>query len=607
MSRLLERLLHGPVLVADGGTGALLMARVPRLRCPEEANVVAPEAVLAVHRAFIAAGAELIETNTFGANRAKLTAQLLDDQLEQIVGQGVRIARDARELAAHPVLIAGSIGPLGEAEPSGLGASRAEAFAEQARLLEARGVDLFALETFYDLDELEAAIQAVQSVSGLPIVAALTFDTDAHTAAGSAASTAAQRLRATGVVAIGANCGRGPQATLAALREMSIHADGLPLVAKPNVGLGEWIEGRVVYPAASSDYFAEFAAQARGLGARIVGGCCGTTPAQIAAIRAAVEEAREPRASLLPVRQSLEPELTAQPKEAGTLLERRLEAGEWVVSVEVDPPRGSNLTGLLRLAQLLKSSGAVHVLDVNEGAHARARMGALFASVALERDAGIETIPHVTVRDASSMGLQAQLLGAHAEGIRNLLVIRGDPPSIGDYAGSSGVYELDSIDLVEMVSRFNRGEDFAGRAIDVPTSFFVGVAVNPAAVDLDWEVERFRRKLDAGARFAMTQVLYDLAYLDRFLDRLGGPSPIPILLGVLPLRSYATALRLHNEVPGIVVPEPILDRLRDAGADAAAVGSELARSLIEQARPLLAGIYLIPPFKEPASALDLLM
>jgi homocysteine S-methyltransferase len=297
------------------------------------------------------------------------------------------------------------------------------------------------------------------------------------------------------------------------------------------------------------------------------------------------------------------PALRAKEK---TLLQRKLEAEEWVVSVELDPPKGTNMDSMLLVAQRLKNSGAVDATDINDNPMARARLSALMAAVEIERTVGLETIPHVTPRDASVMGLQSQLLGAHAAGIRNILAVTGDPPHIGDYPGSSGVYEVDAIGLTSLVTRLNEGEDYSGKAIDAPTSFYVGVAVNPSAEDLETELERFRQKLDAGARFGMTQALFDIGYLDRFLEALGGKSPIPLLVGIWPLSSFQLAFRLHNEVPGITIPEGIQQQLGDAGADAKRVGFDLARRLMNDARERAAGIYVIPPFKEPAAALDLL-
>ena len=607
MSRALERISTGPVVVADGGTGALLSTRVARLRCPEEANLKAPETVVGVHLAFIRAGAELIETNTFGANRRKLSANLLDDRLAEIIESGVKLAREARDVAGTPILIAGSIGPLGDLEGTSGAEDSFDVFAEQARLLEGRGVDLFMVETFFDLNELVTAIEAVQGVSSLPIVAQLTFDEDAQTLAGVSAAQAVERLKDLGVTAIGANCGLGPQAALAALSEMSslVGENGLMLTAQPNVGLPSRSDGRIVYPNATPDYFAEFAAQARALGARIVGGCCGTMPAQIAAIRQAVEEERQPRVFFEAFERDVVVPIVRRAEQ--TLLCRMLTAGEWVVSVELDPPKGTNMENMLRVATVLRDSGAVHVVDINDNPMARARLSALVAAAAIERVVGLETIPHVTPRDASIMGLQSQLLGAHADGIRNVLAVTGDPPHVGDYPGSRGVYEVDAIGLTAVLTRLNEGEDYAGKSIDAPTSFYIGVAVNPSAEDLPREVERFREKVANGAHFAMTQALFDLEYLDRFLDAVGGEPPIPLLVGIWPVRSYSLAYRLHNEVPGIVIPEAVQRRLADADSDAAAVGLDIARALVEGSRTRASGIYVIPPFKEPEAALELLL
>jgi methionine synthase I (cobalamin-dependent)/5,10-methylenetetrahydrofolate reductase len=599
-TRFEERLANGPAIVGDGGMGVLVTSAVPRLRCPEEANLKAPESVVTLHTSFIRAGADLIETNTFGANRRKLAQLYLEDELERINGAGVKLAREAREVAGREVFIAGSIGPLGEAQALSPD-QQAEIFAEQAAILDGRGVDLFMIETFYELDELETAIEATRSVSNLPIVATLTFDEGAETLAGVTAAEAAERLRPLDLAAIGANHGAGLHAALAALEGMG--ADGAPLAALPNVGLASLSGGRVIYPHATPEYFAEFAAHASRLGARLIGGCCGTTPVEIAAIRSAVEEERQPSAPLDVLERELpEPQLGAGTYE--TELARKLREGEWITCVELDPPKGGTYDAMLGVARTLKGAG-VDFVDINDNPMARARANALMASVAIERDCGIETIPHVTPRETSIMGLESLLLGAHAEGVRNVLSVTGDPPEIGDYPGSRGVYEVDSIGLSQIVTRLNHGEDYNGKGIDAPTSFFLGVAVNPSADDLETELDRFRRKVEAGARFAMTQALFDLSYLDRFEERLGG-WPIPLLVGIFYVRSHQLAVRLHNEVPGIVVPEPVQRRLEAAGSNAASEGLAIARELYEGAREKAAGVYLIPPFKQPEAALDVL-
>jgi methionine synthase / methylenetetrahydrofolate reductase (NADH) len=600
VSRFLDRLRSGPPLVADGGMGAVVSGALHGLRCPEEANLRAPESVVAVHAGYISAGAELIETNTFGANRRKLARMMLEDSFQELNSAGVRLAREAREVAGRDVFIAGSIGPLGELEVFDP-AEHGPLYAEQASVLEGRGVDLFMVETFFDLEELVVAVEAVRSVSSLPIVALLTFDDEAEVTGGVGASDAARRLAELDVAAIGTNHGAGPTVALRALSEMG--DVGLPLAALPNVGLASLVGRRVVFPHSAPDYFAEFAVQAVALGARIVGGCCGTTPAQIEAIRGAFDVGRTPTASLLVEEPSL-PVLSVA-EEAETRLARAFRDGDWVVCVELDPPKGGSLEGLVETTRELHASGKVGFVDVNDNPMARARMNALMTSATLQREVGIETIPHVTPRDTTVMGLEGMLLGAHADGVRNLLAVTGDPPHVGDYPGSRGVYEVDAIGLVQLVSALNRGEDYVGKALDTPTSFFVGVAVNPSADDVELELERFRAKVTAGAHFAMTQAIFDLDLLDRFGERLGG-WPIPLLVGIWPLRSHAMALRLHNEVPGISVPLTVLDALERAGADAPSVGLELAHQLVAAARSRASGIYVIPPFKQPAAALELL-
>ena len=597
MSTFLERLRSGPPIVADGGMGALLSAAVPRLRCAEEANLRAPDAVVSLHVGFVNAGAELIEANSFGANRRKLAHHFLEDELERINSEAVRLARQARETAGRDVFIAGALGPLGEPVSSRV---RRDLFAEQASVLEGRGVDLFSVETFDDLEELVDAVEGVRSASSLPIVAMLSFDETAHTLAGVGAREAAGRLSELDVAAIGANHGSGLIAALAALQEMSVAER--PLAALPNIGLASIAGGRMIFPHAAPEYFAEFAAHARNLGARLIGGCCGTTPAEIEAIANAVREERRPAARLDFSERELVVSLGEEQRE--TRLQRMLREGEWVVSVQLDPPLGASNRGLVETAQALAEADTVHFVDVNDNATARAGMNALMVSATIEREAGIETIPHLTTRDWTVLGLESLLLGAHAEGVRNLLALTGDPPEIGERA--RGVYEVDAIGLTRLVSHLNRGEDLDGRPIDAPTSFFVGVAVNPTADDLDVEVDRFRKKVEAGARYAMTQVVFDLEPLDRFRALLGGEWPVPILLGVFPLTSYRLARRLNDEVPGIVVPQALQDALEAAGADAREVGMQQARELIAASREHVAGVYVVAPFRRPLSVLELL-
>ena len=601
-NRFEERLQTGPIVVGDGGMGTLISGAVPRLRCPEEANLRSPETVISLHVSFINAGADLIETNTFGANRRKLATHFLEDEVENINSTAVKLARQAREISGRDIFIAGSIGPLGELSDLSRD-HRGRIFTEQAAALDARGVDLFVVETFFELDELLTAIDAVREVSSLPIVAMLTFDEQGETLGGVTAKEAIEALGDSGLAAVGANHGAGIQAALTALNEMHSTDGDVALAAMPNIGLASLAGNRVIFPHATPEYFGDFAAHARDLGARIIGGCCGTTPVEIGAIANAVKEDRIARSPLVVHEREVALSVVELPEE--TELARMFADEEWVVSVQLDPPLGGNHRGMLDVARGLRQGGA-GLVDINDNATARAGMSALMLSVAIQRATGIETIPHLTTRDSSILGLESMLLGAHAEGIRNVLAVTGDPPEVGDYPGSRGVYEIDSIGLVQLMAHLNRGEDFNGRAIDAATSFHIGVAVNPSADDLELELERYRRKIDAGAHYAMTQIIFDLEYLDRFLDRLGGESPIPVLVGIFPVWSHPLALRLHNEVPGIIVPDNVQEALRDAGPDGPRVGMEIARELIEASRDRAAGVYLVAPFKRPLGVLDLL-
>jgi methionine synthase / methylenetetrahydrofolate reductase (NADH) len=602
MARTARRLGREP-LVSDGGMGSLLQTAVVRARCAEEANLIAPEQVVALHVAFIRAGADVILTNTYGANPAKLAAHKLDDRFESVNEAGVKLAREAREVGGRDVLIAGSIGPLGGAVGEIGADAMAEMFAAQAAALEGRGVDLIVLETFTSLAELLAAGRAVRRVASLPLIAQVTVGEDAETVTGLAAADVPAAVAELDLVAVGVNCSLGPQSVLSGLERMR-PATGLPLIAQANAGLPNVSTGRLVYPNASPEYFGEYAAHALALGAAVIGGCCGTTPDHVAAIRRAVTERRPPSVALQLVERELP--TRAEAAEAETLLADKLRRGEFVVSVELDPPKGGNVERLIESARALAAAGGVDVFDVNDNPLARARMNALIASALIEQQVGVETIPHVTPRDASVRGIESMLLGAHAVGIRNVLAVTGDPPPSGDPHGSQAVYEVDAIGLTRLMTALNSGVDYAGKAIDDATAFHVGVAVNPVADDPDLELDRFRQKLEAGARFAMTQVLFDPGQLQGFLDRLEGPPPVPLMVGVWPVRSHALALRLHNEVPGISVPAAVLDRLERAGPNAAREGVAVARDLLAAVRDLAAGAYLVPPFKEPEAVLELL-
>jgi len=602
-----QRLQSG-ILVADGAMGSMLYEAIGPQRCFDELNLSHPEAVFQVHQAYIAAGAFIIETNTFSANRQKLTPLGLGDLVTDLNHRGVKIAREAREAASREVLIAGSIGPLGILrQVRALPVEEIRLiFREQALALEERGVDLFILETFSDLEELLAAIDAIRSFSSLPIVAELTFSEEGTTFGGTRPAEAAALLKNKDVQAIGANCTLGPQLLLPILQEFA-SVEGLPLAAMPNAGFPKRVGDRVVYPRSSPEYFALFAREAADLGVRLLGGCCGTTPEHI---RALAEAVRLFRPSLSPVSRPATV-LTPGPgrpiaQHPQSTLWKKINSGQFVVSVEIDPPKGVSLDRIFEQVDKLMAAGRVDAIDINSGTLARVGMDAIMLAGALEAR-GIETIPHLTTRDLNIIGLQAVLLGAWAvSGVRNILAITGDPPSLGDHPETSGVYEIDSIGLVKVLSRLNQGSDWAGKTLGGATNFTIGVALNPVADDLDTEIERFLAKVEAGAHFAMTQPLFDPDHWHAFLRRLGGKTPVPTLAGIWPLTSYKQAMRLNHEVPGILVPDSVLKELESAGNSARDAGFSVARRMLQWARSELAGAYLIPPFKRYEEVMELL-
>jgi len=604
--------LREHVLVADGAMGSMLYEALGPQRSLDELNATHPEIVFSIHQKYIEAGAQIIETNTFGANRIKLAANGLGDRVAALNHRGVKIAREAREAAPHEVFIAGSIGPLGiQRHVQDVPAEELrEIFREQAGALEERGVDFFILETFTDMEELLAAVDAIRSFSQLPVVAQLTFSEEGTAFDGTRPLDAWRSLVEKNIQAIGANCTIGPQSLLPILQEFANAAAGLPLSAMPNAGFPKRVGDRIVYPRSSPEYFAAFAREAAALGVRILGGCCGTTPEHIRAVaEAAKRAAPEPaRASAVvsertvPAGEKAEAPAARAPQ---SCLWRKITAGKFAVSVEIDPPKGVSIDRIVEQVRRVMDSGQVDAIDINSGTLARVGMDALMLAGALEAR-GIETIPHLTTRDANIIGLQAVLLGAWTiGGVRNVLAITGDPPSFGDHPETSGVYEVDSIGLVKVMSRLNQGTDWAGKQLGGATNFTIGVALNPVAEDLDLEIERFEAKVAAGAHFAMTQPIFDPEHWHTFEKRYGGKSPIPILAGLWPLTSHKQAVRLNNEVPGIVIPEPTLRQMEAAGAGARDCGFALARTMLDWARTELAGAYLIPSFKRYEEILEL--
>ncbi len=597
------------VVLADGAMGTLLRER--GWRAPHEvAALDAPDLVRRVHQDYIAAGADLILTNTFEANRAVLARHGLGDQVHRANTVAARLARDAREISGHPLFIGGSIGPVGRELALGT-LTLADAFAahrEQVEALVEGGVDAIVLETFPSLREAREAIRAVRVVTDLPVVAMLNFSADLASPAGESATEIARALAEAGADIVGVNCGVGPQAALDMMEQMARDPAHPLLAIQPNGGLPRQQGNALVYPA-SADYFADFALRARDLGAVYIGGCCGTTPAHVRAMRDALGRdlrgstgADEPRraSEIVFVPRGGQEPLTAEdsPAEPRALsLRDKLAAGRYVISVEIDPPRGVTTRKAIEGATMLKTAG-VDAINIGDSPMARVRMGALGFGVLVQQRAGLEAIIHQTTRDRNLMALQADMLSAHALGLRNVIALGGDPPP--EASQSSAVWDVDSIGFIRVLKRLNEGVDFAGNSIGGHTDFWIAAAANPTADDLELELSRVRQKLEAGADALMTQPVYDAARVSEFFERLAasGPVEVPVLLGIMPLVSYRNAEFVHNELAGVVVPAAVRSRMQRAGEAGTAEGIEIALEHIEETRalPFVSGIYIMPAF-----------
>ncbi|MGC6514527.1 MAG: bifunctional homocysteine S-methyltransferase/methylenetetrahydrofolate reductase [Myxococcota bacterium] len=609
MSRFEDALKAGP-MIADGGMGSLLHAAIEEsFPCTDAVTLSHPDVILGIHARYLRAGAKLIETNTFGANRVKLAKHGLADKLAAINGRAVKLAREAREIASTDAFIAGSIGPTGLRVDSRTDFAELlhDVFVEQALALEDRGVDLFVVETFTRLTELEIAVEAVRSVSSLPIVATMTLPYGDEWSDGDPSSMVEpllRRLARLDANVIGMNCTQGPAQMLPAIRRLRTLAPDRLIAAQPNSGLPHRHDGRIVYPSNDPAWFGRFASRAVQAGANLIGGCCGTTPELVEAMAKAIGEGPSTEDVRVEVLQSAVHQEEVVEDAEPSVLQQKLSRGEFVVSMQVDPPKGTRTKMVIEACQAFRDSGHVDCVDVNSNPMARLHMDALWMSATIEQ-LGVETIAHYTPRDASMMGIQGNLLGAWNFGVRNVLVITGDPSMVNGEPGSNDVYQTDAIGMVALMSQLNGGKDCFGNKIGRPPNFNIGVAVNPNAEDLDLEVARFKRKIEAGAHFAMTQVFFEWSCWERFLERLGGHCPIPVMAAVWPLTSLRLALRLHHEVPGIVVPDAVLNRLRDAGKAARAEGFALARTMLAESRERMQGAYIIAPFKRPVNALEL--
>jgi len=602
----LERLKKG-VILCDGAMGTLLYSRgISFERSFDELNLSNPKIVQSIHQDYIKAGAEIIETNTFGANRFRLQAFGLENKVNQINVKGAKIAREAREIEGETVFVAGSIGPLGKPlAPIGriTQEQALDAFSEQAEALLEGGVDLFIIETISDLKEMIQAIKAVKNVCQLPIVAQMTFGEDGNTLMGNTPEEVALGLEKLGVKVVGANCSVGPQRILDVIGRMA-KTTKLSLSAQPNAGFPKMVNGRFIY-LSSPTYFAEYAKKLTRFGVKIIGGCCGTTPEHIKAMAKAIKQNSSTDEDTNFV-------IEVQAKEERTVAVEKIEKSEFakklgkkfVVSVELDPPKGVNPKKILSHAQTLLNSG-IDAVNIADSPMARVRMSCISTASLIKQRFRIEVILHLTCRDRNLLGLQSDLTGAHALGIKNILAITGDPPRLGDYPNVTAVYDVDSIGLVEIIKRLNQGIDWAGNSIGSPTSFFIGVGVNPAAYDFEKEMERFEKKIGAGANFAFTQPLYDFFILEKFVKKTENLK-IPIILGLMPLHSFRHAEFLHNEVPGIVIPEKQRERMREAGDKGLIEGIKMAKEFLEKAKDLFSGVYLVPSFGKVEAVLDVL-
>ncbi len=598
--------------VFDGAIGTRLYEKGVYInRNFDELCLSAPELVLEVHQEYVKAGAEIIETNTYGATRHKLQLFSLENKLREI---NIAAARIARKAAGDKVYVAGAIGPLGlRIEPYGPTSfdEAKDMFKEQVEALLEGGVDLFVIETFSDLSEIKQAIRAVKEVCDLPIVAQMTIQTDGKTVFGADAEMIARRLEEYGADVIGLNCGVGPTHILSAIEKMRPVTDK-KLSAQPNAGLPRDIQGRQFYMC-SPEYMSKFAKRFIQAGASFIGGCCGTTPKHIKMI-CDVVRALSPRTQKFYVKREetvrvedlTPPDVQVVPPEERSNWARKIALGEFVTSVEVLPPKGIDASKTLDAIRLLVDAG-VDAVNIPDGPRAQTRMSALATAVLVQQKVGIEAILHYCCRDRNLLGMMSDLLGAAALGVNNLLIITGDPPKMGPYPDATAVFDIDSIGLTNMVNKLNHGLDLGNNPIGKPTRFSIGVGVNPGAINIDEEIRRFEWKVEAGAEYAITQPVYDTKQLRDFLKRIEH-CRIPIVAGIFPLVSYRNAEFMHNEVPGVNVTPEILERMRkasDISKEAAREeGLKIARECLLEIRDLIQGVQVSAPFGNVKYALQ---
>jgi methionine synthase / methylenetetrahydrofolate reductase(NADPH) len=594
----LERLAEG-VVVCDGATGTMLYARGVFLnRCFDELNLSNPTLVRSIHEEYFAAGADIVETNTFGAHRFKLGPHGLEAQVKKINREGAHLAREA---AAGRGLVAGALGPIGKplAPIGNIPFDDAKAaYREQAEGLLEGGVDLFLIETMPSLDQARAAHEAIRGLGNdLPVVVSLTFNEEGTTLYGDTPEEVVRTIESWGVPVVGANCSQGPQAMLLTIQRMAAAAKTAKLSAMPNAGAPALVDGRYVY-LCTPEYMASYARRFIAAGAHLVGGCCGTTPAHIKNLVRSVRMLQPSReeVTVLPPTRAKEAPLPV-PRGEKSPLARRL-GKQFVVSVELDPPKGADPGQVIERAQYCKEN-EVDAINVADGPRASARMSAQALCILMQTKVGIDTILHYTCRDRNLLGMQSDLLGAYALGLRNILAITGDPPKLGDYPDATAVYDVDSIGLIRIMEHLNHGCDLAGNLIGPALGIHVGCGADPSKPDMDKEVRRLDQKVAAGAEYIMTQPVYDPGTLERFFSMIRHIK-IPILVGILPLYSHRNAEFLHNEVPGMRIPEDVRERMRKAGSGekAQAEGVSIAQESTLAARELAHGVYVMPPFNK---------
>ncbi|MBK9155304.1 MAG: bifunctional homocysteine S-methyltransferase/methylenetetrahydrofolate reductase [Chloracidobacterium sp.] len=599
------------VYVFDGAVGTQLYTKGVYInRSYDELNLTAPDLVREVHEEYVRAGADIIETNSFGATRHKLQPYGLESKVREI---NVAAARIARSAANGNAFVAGSIGPLGlRIEPYGPTSfdEAKEIYKEQAEGLLEGGVDLFILETFSELSVIEQAIKAIRELTDLPIIAQMTIQADLKTTFGTAPESFTSDLDKLDVEVIGLNCGMGPTHVLHALENMR-GVTSKPLSAQPNAGLPRDVQGRQFYMG-SPEYMAEFSRRFVQAGAKFVGGCCGTTPTHIKLIAESIRSV-SPRVSVSTVRSEpakvaeLKPvDVSVVPAEERSAWGRKIARGEFVTSVEVLPPKGCDAQKTLDSIRLLKEAG-VDGVNIPDGPRAQTRMSAQATAVLVEREVGIEAVLHYCCRDRNLLGMMSDLLGAAALGLHNLLIITGDPPKMGPYPDATAVFDIDSIGLTNMVNKLNHGLDLGNNPIGRPTAFSIGVGVNPGAVNLEEEIRRFEWKVEAGAEYAITQPVFDTEQLRSFLRKIEHVK-IPIVAGIWPLVSYRNAEFMHNEVPGVNVTPEILERMRVASEKdkefAREEGIAIARESLLEVRDVIAGVQVSAPFGNVSYALQ---